>query len=168
MTSDWHRRNKRPQLLAWPTSRMVRLAWCRVHNGEFQTPRYTDDGARVSAGGAEAQLEFVGRDGDSLRFTITNAAAPPQGYADTSPWGFRYDIAPDTAVVLPEILATPPAAGPYPAGLDAYPFFVYFMPGAPLEPSIYSTSMTVAAALRANCRFEPALKWYELVFRARR
>ncbi|MQA29779.1 MAG: insecticidal toxin complex protein [Luteitalea sp.] len=164
MTSDWHRRTQLPKLLTWPTSKMVRLAWCRVHNGEFQTPRFTDDGAHVSAGGGVAQLEFLGREGDSLRFRITNAAPPPQGYVDLSPWGFRYDIAPDTAVVLPEVLITPPAPGPFPAGLDAYPFFVYFTPGAPLEPSVYSTSMTVAAALRANCRFESALKWYELYF----
>jgi hypothetical protein len=164
MTSDWHRSNKLPQLLAWPTNRMVRLAWCRVHNGEFQTPRYTDDGAHVSLVGGDAQLELIGREGDSLRFRITNAASAPQGYADPSPWGFRYDIAPDTAVVLPEVLITPPAAGPFPAGLGAYPFFVYFAPGAPLEPSVYSTSMTVAGVLRANCRFEAALKWYELYF----
>jgi hypothetical protein len=143
---------------------MVKLAWCRVHNGEFQTPRVTDDGAHVNPGGGEAQLEFLGREGDSLRFRITNPAALPPGYTDPSPWGFRYDIAPDTAVVLPEVIATPPAAGPFPASLPAYPFFVYFAPGAPLEPSIYSTAMTVAGALRARCRYEPALKWYELYF----
>ena len=38
------------------------------------------------------------------------------------------------------------------------------MPGAPLEPSIFSTAMTVAATLRAHCRYEAALKWYELYF----
>lgn len=164
MTSDWHRRNRLPQLLVWPTRPMVKLAWCRVHNGEFQTPRYSDDGARVNPGGSEAQLEFIGREGDSLRFRITNAAALPPGYTDPSPWGFRYDIAPDTAVVLPEVIATPPAPGPFPAALPAYPFFVFFTPGAPLEPSIYSTAMTVAGTLRAHCRYEAALKWYELYF----
>jgi hypothetical protein len=64
--------------------------------------------------------------------------------------------------VLPEVIATPPAPGPFPAALLAYPFFVYFTPGAPLEPSIYSTAMTVAGTLRAHCRYEAALKWYEL------
>lgn len=165
MTSDWHRRDRLPRLLHWPKRRMVKLAWCRVHNGEFQTPRCTDDGAFLSPGGGQAQLEFIGREGDSLRFTITNAAALPRpGYADPSPWGFRYDIAPDTAVVLPEVVATPPAAGPFPPSLPGYPFFVYFTPGAPLEPSIYSTAMTVAGALRVHCRYEAALKWYELYF----
>lgn len=165
MTSDWHRANRRPQLLVWPKQPMVKLAWCRVHNGEFQTPRYTDDGAHVDPTKGEAQLEFLGREGDSLRFRITNAASPPPpGYTDTSPWGFRYDLVPDTATVFPEVIATPSAPGPFPAGLLAYPFFVYFSPGAPLEPSIYSTAMTVAGALRAHCRHEAALKWYDLYF----
>lgn len=165
MTSDWHRRSRLPQLLVWPTRPMVRLAWCRVHNGEFQTPRCTDDGAYVNPAGGGAQLEFIGREGDSLRFRITNAAPLPRpGYTDPSPWGFRYDIAPDTAVVLPEVIATPPAPGPFPAALPAYPFFVYFTPGAPLEPSVYSTAMTVAGTLRIHCRYEAALKWYELYF----
>ncbi len=165
MTSDWHRRGRLPQLLVWPTRPMVKLAWCRVHNGEFQTPRCTDDGAYVNPAGGDAQLEFIGREGDSLRFRITNAAPLPRpGYTDPSPWGFRYDIAPDTAVVLPEVIATPPAPGPFPAALPAYPFFIYFTPGAPLEPSVYSTAMTVAGTLRIHCRYEAALKWYELYF----
>lgn len=164
MTSDWHRSDRLPQLLAWPKRPMVKLAWCRVHNGEFQTPCLTDDGAHVNPGSGEAQLEFIGREGDSLRFRITNAAALPSGYTDPSPWGFRYDIAPDTAVVLPEVIATPPAPGPFPAALPAHPFFVFFTPGAALEPSIYSTAMTVAGTLRAHCRYEAALKWYELYF----
>ncbi len=164
MASDWHRRDRLPQLLVWPKRPMVKLAWCRVHNGEFQTPRYTDDGAHVNPAGGEPQLEFIGRNGDSLQFRVTNAAAPPPGYTDPSPWGFRYDILTDTAVVLPEVIATPPAPGPFPASLPAYPFFVYFAPGAPLEPSIYSTAMTVAGTLRAHCRYEAALKWYELYY----
>ncbi|MDN5783033.1 MAG: hypothetical protein L0H23_13595, partial [Luteimonas sp.] len=164
MTSDWHRREQLPQLLRWPKRPMVRLAWCRVHNGEFQTPRYSDDGAHLDPDGAPAQLEFLGREGDSLRFRITNAAPPPAGHTDPSPWGFRYDIATDTAVVLPEVVKTLPAPEPFPPPLPAYPFFVFFTPGAPLEPSIYSTAMTVAATLRAHCRHEAALKWYELYF----
>lgn len=215
MTSDWHRRDRLPKLLVWPTRPMVKLAWCRVHNGEFQTPRYSDDGAHVNPVGGEAQLEFIGREGDSLRFRITNAAAPPSGHTDPSPWGFRYDIAPDTGVVLPEVISQSPvpwansityavgdkvmdtvdrtiwlcltshtsAASPttfaedrtnnpsfwqstplFLGTLPAYPFFVYFTPGAPLEPSIYSTVMTVTGTLRAHCRYEAALKWYELYF----
>jgi hypothetical protein len=164
MTSDWHRPTQLPKLLAWPTKPMVKLAWVRVHNSEFQTPRFSDDGAHVNLAAGEPQLEFDGRQGDSLRFRVTNADALPPGYTDPSPWGFRYDIAPDTAVVLPEVIATPAAAGPFPPSLLAYPFFVYFLPGAPLEPSVYSTAMTVAGTLRTHCRYEAALKWYELYF----
>ncbi len=164
MTSDWHRPAQLPKLLAWPTKPMVKLAWVRVHNGEFQTPRYSDDGAHVILGAGEPQLEFDGREGDSLRFRVTHADVLPPGVTDPSPWGFRYDIALDSAVVLPEVIATPAPAGPFPPSLSAYPFFVYFPPGAPLEPSIYSTAMTVAATLRTHCRYEAALKWYELYF----
>lgn len=164
MTSDWHRPAQLPKLLAWPTKPMVKLAWVRVHNGEFQTPRYSDDGVHVILAAGKPQLQFDGREGDSLRFRVTNSDALPLGFTDPSPWGFRYDIAPDTAVVLPEVIATPAPAGPFPPSLSAYPFFVYFLPGAPLEPSIFATAMTVAATLRTHCRYEAALKWYELYF----
>ncbi|WP_260955701.1 Tc toxin subunit A-related protein [Pseudomonas citri] len=164
MTSDWHRRDRLPPLLAWPPRPMVKLAWCRVHNGEFQTPRISDEGAHVNPASGEPQLELLGREVDSLRFRITHAAALPAGHADPSPWGFRYDIVSDTAVVTPEVIATPLAPAPLAPLLPAYPFFVYFTPGAPLEPSLYSTAMTVAGTLRAHCRFEAALKWYEMYF----
>ncbi|RSZ60449.1 insecticidal toxin complex protein [Massilia atriviolacea] len=163
-TSDWHRADKLPKLLAWPSRKMVRLAWCRVHNGQFQTPRYSDGGAHVSDAPGQARLEFAGRERDTLRFTITHAGPLPQGHADSSPWGFRYDMAPDSAVVLPQVLAPTPGSLPLApglGGLEAYPFFVFFSPGAPLEPSLYATSMTVAGALRSHCRHEAALKWYE-------
>ncbi|MFM5885377.1 MAG: neuraminidase-like domain-containing protein [Novosphingobium sp.] len=163
MTSDWHRTDKLPQRLAWAKRPMVRLAWCRVHNGEFQTPRFTDTGARVNPAGGEAELEFLGRKGDSLRFGITNAASLPPGHLDPAPWGFRYDIGSDTAVVLPELVEAQQLPAPLP-GLSAYPFFIYAMPGAPLEPSLYSTVMTVATTLRNHCRYEAALSWYELSF----
>lgn len=164
LTSDWHRPSQLPKLLAWPRKPMVKLAWVRVHNGEFQTPRMSDDGAHVTLAAGEPQLVFDGRQADSLRFRVTNADALPPGYTDPSPWGFRYDIAPDTAVVLPEVIATPVPAGPFAPALSAYPFFVYFLPGAPLEPSLYATAMAVAGSLRTHCRYEAALKWYELYF----
>ncbi|MFM0007486.1 hypothetical protein PQR57_41890 [Paraburkholderia dipogonis] len=167
MTSDWHRPTQLPKLLAWATKPMVKIAWVRVHNGEFQTPRYSDHGAHVNPAAGKPQLEFDGRQGDSLRFRVTSAGALPLGYTDPSPWGFRYDIALDTAVVLPEVIATPAPAGPFSPSLSAYPFFVYFLPGAPLEPSVYSTAMTVAGTLRTHCRYEAALKWYELYFAPR-
>jgi hypothetical protein len=166
-TSDWERDDKLPDLLHFPSKPVVRLAWCRVHNGEFQTPRRSDEGAHVLEGpGTNPQLQFLGRSGDSLYFSVTDADAPPPGYNDPSPWGFRYDLAPDTAVVLPQVVAPVVASPSYPGGLGAYPFFAYFAPGAPLEPlSLFSPAITVAGVLRAHCRCEAALKWYELYFK---
>src|SRR5262249_599337 len=37
--TPWHDPTQLPDLLHWPATPMVRLAWCRVHNGEFQQPR---------------------------------------------------------------------------------------------------------------------------------
>ncbi|HEY7496087.1 MAG TPA: neuraminidase-like domain-containing protein, partial [Candidatus Tectomicrobia bacterium] len=159
--SDWHRPDRLPQLLHWPSAPMVHLAWCRLHNGEFQQPRRSFEGARVQDNSA-LELQFDGRAGDSLTFTVRGGQLPPP----TPDPGFRYDLATDSAVVLPLLVAPPvPALGTYPAGLPAYPYFAYFAPGAPLvPPSLFSPAIAVAGWLRAHCRFEVALKWYELVF----
>ena len=48
------------------------------------------------------------------------------------------------------------------AGLAAYPFFVYFMPGEPVIPlSPFAPAVAVAGALRCHCRYDDALRWYE-------
>jgi hypothetical protein len=155
-STPWHDVTQLPALLAWPPEPMVRLAWCRVHNGEFQQPRRSDWGIPYPAGGATPDLTFKGRVADSLYFEVT----VPGGS------GFRYDMAPDTAEELDPLVIPPaPPAPPPPAGLVAYPYFAYFEPGARLFPwSLYSPAMAVAHALRTHCRFEPALKWYELVY----
>jgi hypothetical protein len=135
---------------------MVRLAWCRVHNGEFQQPRRSDQGVFYQAGTGIPDLTFIGRVGDSLYLEVTN----PGGV------GFRYDMVPDTAKELDKLVipAAPPPPPP-PSGLVAYPYFAYFEPGARLFPWwLYSPSIAVAHALRTHCRFEAALKWYELVY----
>ena len=109
-------------------------------------------------------------DGPGTRSTSRSAAAPrcPPGYgADTSPPGFRYDLPPDDAVALPQVLAppAPPAPSPYPGGLPAYPFFAYFDPGARLFPaSWFAAALAVAEALRGDCAFERALRWYRRAF----
>jgi Tc toxin complex TcA C-terminal TcB-binding domain len=162
-TPDWERADQLPSLLSWATKPMVRLAWCRVHNGEFQPMRKSDEGAHVVAAGSST-LVLEGRTSDSLRFSITNADPLPAGHLDPSPWGFRYDLASDTAAVLPQVVAPPPALA-HAGGLDAYPFFAYFEPGAPLEPSLFSPAIAVAGVLRTHCQYEAALKWYELYFR---
>ncbi|TFG40447.1 MAG: hypothetical protein E4H44_00005 [Candidatus Aminicenantes bacterium] len=169
-TTYWHRDEKLPGLLHWDSESMVHLFWCRFHNGEFKQLRRSDEGLRIMAG-ATPQLDFKGRIADSLKFKVINGLPFP-GYDPTSSDrdkslpGFRYDMATDSAVVLPQVVAHPvPVTTGFPGGLKAYPFFVYFSPGAQLKPpSMFSVAMSIAGTLRAHCRFEVALKWYELVF----
>ncbi|HEX7835950.1 MAG TPA: hypothetical protein VF469_00735 [Kofleriaceae bacterium] len=105
-----------------------------------------------------------GRKADSLYFKVTGASTAPAGYAATPDPGFRYDLATDTAVAVPQV-APDPTALPALGGLPSYPFFAYFEPGAPLVPSsMFSESVAVACALRSHCRFEAALKWYAAFF----
>ncbi len=167
--SDWHRKEKLPGLLHWRSEPMVHLAWCRLHNGELQQPRRSFEGVRI-ADGRKPELGYLGRAGDSLSFRVDGGVAPPghpaQPDSTTPEPGFRYDLATDTAVVLPLVVPPPaPAAGTFPGGLPAYPYFAYFAPGAPLVPvSPFSPGVLVAGHLRAHCRFEAALQWYKLIF----
>jgi Tc toxin complex TcA C-terminal TcB-binding domain len=160
--TDWHRPDKLPGLLLWNSQAMVHLRWCRVHNGEFQQPRQSYEGVRI-VGSAIPQLIFLGRGGDSLHFEVTGGEAPI-GYAPPPPApGFRYDLADDQAITLPQVAGAPAPA--LVGGLTAFPFFAWFDPGAPLlPPSLFSPVIAVAGHLRAHCRFEAALKWYELVY----
>ncbi|NEN88689.1 MAG: insecticidal toxin complex protein [Okeania sp. SIO3H1] len=159
--TDWHRAEKLPGLLHWKSKPMVHLRWCRFYNGEFQQPRQSYEGVRIS-GGATPELKFAGRSGDSLNFEVTGGEVPV-GYTPPPLPGFRYDLALDEAVVVPQVVA-PPASTPV-GGLAAFPFFAWFDPGAPLlPPSMFSSAITVAGHLRAHCHFEAALKWYELVY----
>lgn len=166
-TSGWESDDELPKLLDWPSQPIVHLHWSRVHNGEFQLPRRSTEGVRVKLdqpAGVLPQLGFMGRTGDSLRFEVSKGSMPA-GHDNKPPAGFRYDIATDSAVVLPLLVPdTPPLLSVYPGLLPAYPFFMYFEPGAHVEPpSLFSVGMTVAGVLRAHCRFEAALKWYALV-----
>ncbi|HYT68978.1 MAG TPA: neuraminidase-like domain-containing protein [Vicinamibacterales bacterium] len=160
----WHDRAQQPGLLEWRSSPIVRLGWCRVHNGEFKQPRRSYAGVQVMSGGAMPDLTFLGRVADSLMFQVSNGVVPT-GYNGTDAPGFRYDLAADTAVVLPLVEDPTPAASTFPGGLPAYPYFAYVDPGASLFPkTLYSPALAIACALRARCRFETALKWYALVF----
>jgi len=159
--TDWHRADKLPGLLHWESEPMVHLRWCRVHNREFQQPRRSYEGVSMTPGGTP-QLVFNGRRGDSLSFEVTNGVTPT-GFPPAPPPGFRYDLAEDAAIVLPTVVNpdTPDLIG----GLAAFPFFAWFDPGAPLLPlSMFSPAIAVAGHLRAHCRFEAALKWYELIY----
>ena len=159
---SWHDPETLPKLLHWETEPTVHLAWCRVHNGEFMQPRRSDEGVRVGDSGAELILH--GRVGDSLRFEVAGGQAPT-GYPDTPAPGFRYDLATDSAVTLPLVVAPNDPAIDYPGELVAYPYFAYFDHGATvLPPSVFAPALAVAGSLRAHCQFEAALKWYELAF----
>lgn len=159
-TTDWDRPERLPTLLDWPEQPAVRLRWSRVHNGEFQPPRNSAELLAFDPG-TKPTLDFKGRTGDSLRFEV-GGGITPTGYAATPPPGFRYDIADDVSIVVPQV-AAPVAAALSFGGLAAYPFFLWFDPGAPVEPlSPFAVAHTVALRLRSHCRFDAALKWYEL------
>jgi hypothetical protein len=165
-SAEWQEEDQVPSLLAkWQPNPAVRLAWCRVHNGQFGQPRKSDDYIAISE---PADLVFLGRGGDSLYFQVTGSAAipPPANRQDPSPAGFRYDLPTDESIGTPQAIK-PPAlpTSIFPGGLFSYPFFAYHDPGARLFPaSWFSPSMAVAEALRAHCGFESALKWYKRVF----
>jgi len=162
--SDWHKPEKLPRLLHWNSKPMVHLAWCRVHNGRFLQPGRSHEGVRVRED-ATPNLAFTGRSGDSLTFEVDAGEALPGYSATPTTPGFRYDLATDSAVVLPLVISPDGKKETYPRGLSAYPYFVYFVPGAPVKPpSLFSPALSVAGWLRAHCRFEAALKWYELAF----
>ncbi|MFC5751424.1 neuraminidase-like domain-containing protein [Actinomadura rugatobispora] len=158
---SWHDAGVLPRLLQWPSDPAVHLAWSRVHNGEFSQPRRSSEPLRVHA--PEPDLEFAGRSDDSLRFTVEGGQAP-EGYPSAPEPGFRYDLADDAATPLPLLHETPPPPT-YPGGLTTFPYFAFHAPGAPiLPPSVHAPAIAVAASLRAHCRFEAALRWYDLAF----
>jgi hypothetical protein len=162
-SAEWHEEDQVPALLAkWQPNPAVRLAWCRVHNGQFGQPRKSDDYVAISE---PADLVFLGRGGDSLYFQVTGSATVHS--ADPSPTGFRYDLPSDESVGTPQAIkpSALPTPSPFPGGLLSYPFFAYHDAGARLFPgSWFSPSMAVAETLRAHCGFELALKWYKRAF----
>jgi hypothetical protein len=165
-SAEWNDENQVPPLLAnWQPSPAVRLAWCRVHNGEFGQPRRAEECIGIAH---PPDLVFLGRGGDSLYFQVTGSAPLPAGFgADSSPPGFRYDLPSDHVVALPQVFTPPKPVSPtpYPGGLLSYPFFAYHESGARLFPgSWFSTSLLVGDGLRARCSFELALRWYKRAF----
>jgi len=190
-TSDWHRDERLPTLLHWNSDPAVHLRWCRVHNGEFQNPRQSSESVRISSEGEgedatnSAELIFLGRENDSLYFKIKHTAkddSPPAGFGANSALepdaegvatetGFRYDIATDEAIIVPNLpfFDRPDEDDDGEDGDEtnssAFPFFAWHTPGAPLyPPSTLAMALSVAKFLRSHCQFEQALKWYELAY----
>ena len=167
-SAEWNDGDQVSPLLAkWQPGPAVRLAWCRVHQGQFGQPRRSE-GYVPLTGDQLPDLVFLGRAWDSLYLEVIGAEPASSGSGsgqDQSPPGFRYDLPSDQAVALPEVLEPSPPAAKYPGGLTTYPFFAYEEPGARLFPaSWFPTSLTVAGALRARCGYELALRWYRRAF----
>ena len=81
----WHDETQRPQLLKWKPVPIVRLAWCRVHNGRFLPVRQSTQGIMMDPS-TSPDLSFYGRMDDSLVFAVYQPAtpAPIPGYQDTT------------------------------------------------------------------------------------
>lgn len=159
-TSDWD--SPTPQMLFWKSEPIVYLYWTRVHRGVLQDPRRSTMGIPlVDNDLSNLYLDLRGRQFDSLLFNVK------QGDSST---GFRYDIATDTAIVIPEAVASPnPPALPLPTqltdNLAAFPYFLYFDGGAPLVPiHNFGTSMLIASSLRTDCRYQESLNWLRIVY----
>ena len=164
-SAAWHDLDKVPRLLDWPSKPSVRLAWCRIHNSEFQQPRRSIRALQVIPG-LDNDLVFLGRTADSLTFSVTNGIAP-EGHIDPAQPGFRFDLSKDNASLLPQLLIPKPAVPAFlgPAKLPAYPWMLFVTPGASLFPlSPFTPVLAVAQALRSHCRFEAALAWYRNAF----
>jgi len=164
-SSGWEDPNQLPGMLVWNAEPMVHLYWSRLRQGEFSPPRRSSEGLPISGPppAGTPQLSLAGRLNDSLRFTVINGLGRT-GYTDMAdPPGFRYDLADDAAVPLPLVSTSPAPSTAANYGLQAYPYFAYVSPGAPVEPiQLAAVARAVAGVLRTHCQFEPALKWYEL------
>ncbi|MEO1449451.1 MAG: insecticidal toxin complex protein, partial [Bacteroidota bacterium] len=164
--SDWHREENVKKLLRWGSQKAVKLKWTKIHHGEFQPPRQSYEIVHISGDG-EPELVFEGRINDSLHFSISNGIVPT-GYDVSASAGFRYDIPTDAALRMPQLSAEgvdAPEEGEPGTGLSAFPFFIWYDKGAPLLPhNWFGPSIAVAGHLRSHCRFEPALKWYEMFY----
>ena len=162
-TSDWDDPEKLPLLLHWPKQPMLHLFWTRLHVGVLDPPRRSDEGLELRGPDGMPQnalnvhFTFNGRAVDSLFFTAGDGGL-----------GFRYDIPTDSAVVTPQVVADNPAAPqPLEKSLTAFPYFIYFSPGASLEPmDSRSVALEMAKQLKQECKFEAALLWCRKAFDA--
>ncbi|KAL3442233.1 hypothetical protein BJX65DRAFT_226796 [Aspergillus insuetus] len=173
--SDWDKPNQLPKLLQWPDHPTVYLYWTRFRAEQYEPPRCSEEGVEVGVESSSTpRLCFDKRNDDSLFFQI-NGALPRPGYVDGREGyhvGFRYDMVTDHSVVIPELQAetddgdTERSEYPtYPGPLTAFPFFIYFSPGAPSIPtSEDATVLFIAETLRTRCSFEEALKWCERLY----
>ena len=153
--TDWERDATLPKLLHWPKQHLVHLHWTCVHYGEFSPPGRSSEGQAYDPGSESPSLAFNGRRADSLLFTLFGSPTR----------GFRFDIASNAAIAVPQVIEDQFPTTQVPAPLTAFPFFAYFSPGAPLFPtSSFGSALAIAGALHAQCRFEEALAWCKAAF----
>ena len=159
-TSDWDAPTAK--MLFWKSEPAVHLHWTRVHMGVLQDPRRSTEAIPlVDADLSSLYLDLRGRAVDSLLFDVKKG---------DSTTGFRYDIATDTAVPVPEAVERdPPPPLPLPAALAnalaAFPYFLYFHAGAPLVPTgTFGTSLLIASSLRADCHYQASTSWLRLAY----
>ncbi|KAJ3495672.1 hypothetical protein NLG97_g3228 [Lecanicillium saksenae] len=155
-TSDWD--SPTPQMLWWQSTPIVHLHWTRVHMGLLRDHRRSTEGIPLSNDSELSSLflNLRGRHSDSLFFDVKSG---------DSVTGFRYDIATDTAIPIPEPVASSPSPD-LPLALElrerlsAFPYFLYFSGGAPLVPvATYSISLAISRSLRDDCQYSSSTKW---------
>ncbi|MET8150882.1 neuraminidase-like domain-containing protein [Actinoplanes sp. NPDC005259] len=165
----WHDATTAAPMLEWPAKGSVHLVWAHVRDGEIRQPRRSVHGVRipVDASAATTTLTLVGRERDTLLLRVGGGLLTPGAAPPPDP-GFRYELASDQATVVPQV--TPdvvilPKDNPGLGRITAYPYFLYFDPGAPLFPADpFAEAITVACALRARCRPEAATAWYATAY----
>ena len=129
--------------------------------------RATSDGYVAIADDARSGVPGAGRGLAVLPGQRQRARCPPGTATDTSPPGFRYDLPPDDAVALPQVLA-PPAPPPRPRTRAGCP---------PTRSSPTTTRAPGCSPRRGSpprwpwprrcgrdCAFELALRWYRRAF----
>jgi hypothetical protein len=164
----WHTAVTAAPMLEWPAEGGVHLMWSRMRGGVLQQPRRSVSFLALPIGVSAntTTLTLIGRERDSLLFSVGSGIAVTGATPPPDP-GFRYDIAVDDAIIVPKItpdLAVAPTVDPDLGTMTAYPYFVYFSPGAPLFPmDPMAEAGSVACALRVRCSFESALRWYGVV-----
>ncbi|KAK3192711.1 hypothetical protein K4F52_001065 [Lecanicillium sp. MT-2017a] len=159
-TSDWD--NPTPQMLWWQSTPIVHLHWTRVHMGLLQEPHRSTEGIPLDddASLSDLFLNLRGRQSDSLLFNVK---------AGDSSIGFRYDIATDAAIPIPEPVPSDPPSLPLPpslkSSLASFPYFLYFRGGAPLVPlATYGAGLVISRSLRENCRYLPSINWLRATY----
>lgn len=165
---DWESGNNIEELLYMKDKPVSFLAWSKIENGTAGAVQWSPIGIKSEEDPIE--LIFKGRFQDSLwieakngvsaleeLFDSNNDPIPGTGLAP----GFRFDLATEEAISLPEIGEQLPD----PFGIENDPFyFLYHDLGAPRYPkTLDGTAYLISKQLQANCNFKGAKDWLDHV-----